>query len=129
MKKLIAKLQQKSAVIITDKHESWDVAITRSPNLLFEVVIPHAVLEWFVTAKNTASGKEIWSDWVDYYHTSRDKSDDLQSQMRDDIERFIEHLLTSELRIVESRKFFAERQKIEWNPNGRWEKLSLGIIK
>jgi hypothetical protein len=126
MENAVARLRKKAGVIVKDGDESWTVGVSRPPSLSFEIVVPHSVLEWFVTVKNAGNGKDIWNDWADYYaDTGTYSSSSLSSQLENDIERFIETLLTVNLRVVESKKYFAQRQRIEWNVNGQWEKLAL----
>ena len=108
-----------------EKNECWEIHILRPPGLVFEIMIPFTVLEWFVTAKDPAGGNEIWNDWMDYYPLNNESKDTLQSQMEEDIQIFVEHLFTCELRVIESKGFFARRHRIEWKSKAGWEKISL----
>src|SRR5262245_35693992 len=63
-----------------------------------EIVVPHAVLEWFVTVRD-AAGMERISDWMEHYATAGEDRSRLESEMRDDVCDFLRNVIESPTRI------------------------------
>jgi hypothetical protein len=66
MAKVVSQLREKFGLEVTDKNEPSQVGIQRG-EIVFEILIPHNCLEWYVTAKDKTSDKEIWSDWMEHF--------------------------------------------------------------
>jgi hypothetical protein len=120
MKDTIDRLRQKLGLAITEGNECWEIRVIRPENIAFEIVIPRTGHEWFVTAKAVETGKELWSDWMDYYGER-----EINLEMESDVEWFVERLLASTVRVVESKTFLGRRLKVEWRAGGDWERISL----
>jgi hypothetical protein len=126
MNDLITKLRQKSELRIAERSSCWEVRLTKSEGLVFEITVPKDVLEWFVTARQTPTGEDTWSDWMDYYSVNNETDAELASDMQRDIEQFVDRLNVSTFRILESRTLFGRRrQRLEWKSNGDWQRVSL----
>jgi hypothetical protein len=123
MRDLIARLRTKPGLEVVDQEQSWKICARKPDGLTVEVTVPHDVLEWFVTVLQTPTGKEVWSDWMDYYSAHDETETELRSDMSRHIEHFIERSLASTFRIVESRKFFGRRQRLEWQTDGDWRRV------
>ena len=121
MLKVASQLRERFGLEVTDKNAASQVYIQRG-EIAFEISIPHNCLEWFVTAKDKTSDKEIWSDWMEHYDGPVSA---LESERSEAITRFVERLLKSDVRMVYARWFFRRRLVPEWNSDGRWERLAL----
>jgi hypothetical protein len=63
------------------------------------VLIPRAVMEWWVEVNDKASGKKV-VDWCDYTGHDATPERALSEDMRTDVVRFIENVLARPLRVV-----------------------------
>lgn len=120
---LILQLKRTPGVTVEDQADCWRLSISKPADLIFEVIVPHDVLEWFVTVRR--EGAELWSDWMDYYAIDAHPSKDLDSAMANDIEYFVKTLASRTVRVVESRSFLSKRNNIQWLSEGTWRKMSL----
>lgn len=125
MQDFITRLRQKLTVEVIDRDQSWEIRTQKADGLLFEIVVPHGVLEWFVTARTVKDGREVWSDWIDYYSLAAETQQELRSEMEKDVERFIDRLLASKVRVVEAKTFLGQRHRVEWKTGENWKMLSL----
>ena len=125
MHDVIARLRTQPSLEVIDREHSWEIRAHKPEGLVFEITVPHSVLEWFVTARRTSPDQEVWNDWMDYYAVAGETETELRSAMARHIERFIDRLLAAKVRVVESRAFLRRRQRLEWRTAGEWEKISL----
>src|ERR1043166_8446520 len=93
MRDLIARLRTKPGLEVVDQEQSWKICARKPDGLTVEVTVPHDVLEWFVTVLQTPTGKEVWSDWMDYYSAH----DETETELRSDMSRHRSEEHTSEL--------------------------------
>jgi hypothetical protein len=123
MDDIIAKLKKLQNLDVVEKTEGWVIHLARPEGIMFEILILRNFLEWFASAKAEATGKKVWTDWMDYYSADGETEKKLRSQMKKDILRFVERLRLSTVRVVESKVFFRKRQRLEWKMDADWEKL------
>ena len=86
--------------------------IVRS-SISLSVLIPRAVLEWWVEVSDRANGAKI-EDWCDYAGYDATSGQALSEAMRTDVLSFVENAVARPLRIV------AGGQVLEWNVGGEW---------
>jgi hypothetical protein len=91
---LIDQLRHRSGVSVEEDASAWLVHIPKGAERC-EITIPKDVFEWFASVKDV-EGKEVWSDWMDYYDASPEV---LERQMKEDISSFIERVLRSDLKL------------------------------
>jgi hypothetical protein len=96
---LIQELRKRSDVGVADQQQSWLVIISKGPDYVCEVTVPHKVLEWFACVKDQREKKEVWSDWMDYSGYDDRPTEKLEGEMADDILAFVNRVLTSELKL------------------------------
>lgn len=125
MYEFAARLCRKPGLAIMDREQSWEIRILTSDDLVFEIIVPHEVLEWFVTARRVSTKQDVWSDWMDYYEITGKTEAVMRSEMERDIDQFTDRLLASTFRLVKSRSFLNRRQRLEWRTGGDWERVSL----
>lgn len=72
--------------------------LTIIPNEALKVVItiPHNLFEWFVDVFDIQNQK-IYSNWLDHYG---DTNENLKSEMKESVERFIQAITQYPLRVV-----------------------------
>jgi hypothetical protein len=93
MRELIASLRDVPGLRIEDRASAWALRLTHLPGFEFEVVVPHSVLEWFATARDTPTGREVWSDWMDYAGYGPKNTGQLTAEMANDVHWFLTTLL------------------------------------
>jgi len=125
MKEVIARLSKNPHLEVVDQAKAWVIRAAKPGGMVFEITVPHDVLEWFVTIKQAPAGRKIWSDWMDYYAVKGETEAELQADMARDIERFVEQLLAATVRIIESRMFFGRKKRLEWRTTGDWQRVSI----
>lgn len=121
MNNFVSQLCKKFGLEVMEKKEISELHIRRG-EVVFEILIPHDGLEWYVAAKDNTSEKEIWSDWMEHYGGT---PSELEYEMEAAITRFVERLLKSEVRMVKAWRFFRRRLVPEWYSDGHWERLTL----
>ena len=105
------------------------LVIRRADEILFEIVVPNDVLEWFTEAK--VNGEVVWSDWADYYDESRAS---LCDDMCRDIVCFARIVAKAPIRlnITESKKLISvkqvERRLLELFINNQWSEISIANL-
>jgi hypothetical protein len=77
------------------------------------LLIPRGVLEWWVEVNDMASGKKI-EDWCDYVGCAAGEEREVTQDMRTDVLRFIENVVSRPLRTA------ANGRILEWNVGGDW---------
>jgi hypothetical protein len=125
MQDVITQLRTNSLLKIKDGKQSWTIYICKPNDLICEIEVPHNVLGWFFTVKQSATGKQIYSDWCDYYSETQNE---MHASMSADIKRFIEQLLASNIRLVPKKKLFrvlGRSNRLEWEQNGKWQEVSM----
>jgi hypothetical protein len=88
------------------------VRIVRS-GFSLSVLIPRAVLEWWVEVNDKSSGKKI-EDWCDYSGYDETPERELSENMRAEVVRFIENALSRPLRVTENGR------TLEWHVGKGW---------
>src|SRR4051812_44383539 len=86
--------------------------IARS-NVALSILIPRGVLEWWVEASVPTSGTKI-EDCCDYAGYDASSARDMSEDMRTEVVRFIENVLSRPLR------FEKDRCTLEWHVCGDW---------
>jgi hypothetical protein len=127
---LIASLRESPGVGIEDQPSSWKLHIASPPNISVELVVPHSVLEWFVTVRDATTDAEVWSDWMDYQGYVRKAEENLEELRRDmhsDIQWFVTTLgRATDFRIVPQRVLgLLSSNRAEWYINGQWHRVQL----
>ena len=127
MRNLITRLRTKPGLEVVDQEQAWKICVRKPDGLIVEVTVPHDVLEWFATVLQAATGREVWSDWMDYYPVKGETvtETELRSDMARHVEHFVERSLASTFRVVDSRKFFGRRQHLEWRTDGDWKRVEI----
>jgi hypothetical protein len=87
------------------------------PALQVRVTVPVTALEWFVEASDRSSGARV-EDWCDYEGYDTSSNEQLDRDMADDVGKFLEQLLRSELRMA---KLGASKVVLEWKIGEVWE--------
>ena len=77
------------------------------------VLIPRAVLEWWVEVNDTSSGKKV-VDWCDYAGYDASTERELSENMRTDVLRFIENVVARPLRVVNNGRV------LQWHVGREW---------
>jgi hypothetical protein len=101
---------------VSTKGEAVILSVHRG-TLQVTVTVPVAVFEWAVEASDRSTGASI-EDWCDYEGYDRTRGEQLDQEMAADVEKFIDLLLRSELRLdVRDRS----RVALEWKVGDKWE--------
>jgi hypothetical protein len=129
MRELINRIAQASNARVEAGASSWTVRVPKRSDLVFEVVVPHDVLEWFISIRDPA-GRELWSDWMDYAGYIPSAVEDrsaLALEMERDIEWFVSTPIAAEdVRITRGRLMLVWRRSgAEWCIDGRWQPVSM----
>jgi len=108
---------------------SWTIRFAKPGALEVEVIVPHSVLEWFVTVRD-ASGAELWSDWMDYagyVARTEEQPEQMASAMAGDIECFVTTLAAADDFRVTSNRILGvlPRRTAEWRISGQWQAVAL----
>lgn len=119
MRDLIERLKHTFSIPVSEESEAWVLLVAKPEGLSFELVVPHDVLEWFVTARVAHSA--VWSDWADYYPVAGETAAQLKQDMAADMEWFVTTLLASPLRLPAPAT-------LEWQRDGHWQKISMCVI-
>ena len=115
---LVTRLGSIHSLEVVELADASTLVLHKAPGLVFEITVPVRVLEWFVSAKDS-QGKELWSDWADYYSLKSETREELQSEMASDIERFTAILATSEVR---------KTSVLEWKRDDVWCPIGLAAV-
>lgn len=100
---------------VSTKGEAVVLSVHRG-TLQVTVTVPVTVFEWSVEASDRSSGASI-EDWCDYEGYDRTPEGQPDLDMAADVEKFIDLLLRSELRLdVHDRSKVA----LEWKVGDRW---------
>ena len=91
--------------------------LVRRSTLEVVVTVPVTVREWFVEAKDTASGMRV-EDWCDYDGYDDSPTEQLERDMADDVSQFVQRLLTRDLRLV------VEQRSVQllWKVKDSWQR-------
>jgi len=79
------------------------------------VTVPRTVREWFVEATDVATGTRT-EDWCDYDGHDSLTTEQLDINMAEDVSRFVQQLLSSELKLESGR-----RAKLLWKISDSWK--------
>jgi len=125
MRDLIERLRQAAGVHVEDRAFDWLIRITSVPGFEFEVLVPYTVLEWDVTARNAATGAEVWHDWMDYTGYVPKEAENLPQlaeDMRTDVEWFLATLRrATDFRVRTERVLgILPQRAAEWLVDGEW---------
>jgi hypothetical protein len=121
MKTMLVRLCDATGLELVEQARSSILRIRRPPDLVFDVTVPHDVLEWFVDARDNSGS--IWSEWADYYPTDGETRGQLLVDMASDIERFVTVLMNSEVRVLHDP---AKADKgVELAVAGSWRRADL----
>jgi len=126
MHDLIDRLRSTPNLSVIEMANTWELHISKTEGLTFVIVIPHNVLEWFATARNSRG--KVWSDWADYYPINNETTETLRADMASDIESFVIALSTSSIRVTEKKALFKTKHCVDWKLNGNWQKISLSVV-
>jgi hypothetical protein len=83
------------------------------PGIALSILIPKAVLEWWVEVSDLANGVKV-EDWCDYAGYDASSAQTLAEDMRTDVLSFVENAVARPLRTV------ADGRILEWNVGGDW---------
>lgn len=99
-------------VILSEAPGHVELQIVRS-EISLSVLVPRAVLEWWVEVKDASNEKRI-ADWCDYAGYDATTKQELSEDMRNDVLRFVENILARPLRLVENGR------KLQWHVGRHW---------
>jgi hypothetical protein len=120
MSSLISHISEIPNVTIRGRSAADEAIVEKDGGLKFVVTIPHATLEWFVSA--SVDAKQVWSDWFDYYPIDNETDETLRAEMGDEVLRFVQTLAGSQVRLVANENK-VPGQAIEWRINDSWQKI------
>ncbi|TAG76470.1 MAG: hypothetical protein EAZ24_08750 [Burkholderiales bacterium] len=123
MRDLIARLGATPNLIVYERAASWELHLSKTEHLTIVVTIPHDTLEWFAIAR--ASGREVWTDWADYYATNGETTESLRAYMASDIEHFVHTLSRSEVRVTALSKPRKHKYLVEWKQHDAWRLICM----
>jgi hypothetical protein len=112
----LLELTLPDGVRVTTKGEVVELSLHRAA-LHVAVIVPVAVLEWYVEASNRTSGARV-EDWCDYEGYDSSTAEQLDRDMANDVGTFVARLLSSELRL-DARD--STGVALEWKVGERWE--------
>jgi hypothetical protein len=121
MKAMLARLRDENGVELVEKAEVSILRISKTAGIVFDVTIPHAVLEWFVDVRDSSGS--VWSEWADYYSVKNGTKGQLLLDMESDIERFVTVLLKSEVRVLHNPG--KAGKEVELAIKGSWRRADL----
>jgi len=121
MKTMLARLRDENGVELVEKAEGSILRISKPAEIVFDVTIPDAVLEWFVDVRDSSGS--VWSEWADYYPINKETKDQLLLNMESDIERFVTVLLKSEVRVLYNPA--KAGKEVELAIRGSWRRAEL----
>ena len=102
--KILADYSSNPNVTISKQRDATVLTLTKEPNLSIEVAVPENVLEWVVTVKDSKTGREILSDWMDHYSLKDETQEQLESERLEEIMSFLKAIVDSSLRLTELKK-------------------------
>jgi hypothetical protein len=108
----LSRFVDERGVTMSDTTGHVELKIVRS-EVLLSVLIPRAVLEWWVEVNDTSSGKKV-VDWCDYAGYDAAAEQELSEDMRTDVLRFVENILVRPLRLVD------DGRTLQWGVGGDW---------
>ena len=120
MKIMLVRLRDALGLELVEQVHAWILCIRKPAGLVFNVTVPHAVLEWFVDAHDDSGA--IWSEWADYYPINGETRE-LLTEMAFEIERFVTIMVNSEIRV--SHDEAKSKKGIELKVGGSWQSASL----
>ena len=100
---------------VSTKAQAVTLSLHRA-TLQVTVTVPVSVLEWTVEASDRSSGASV-EDWCDYEGYEQSTVEQLDINMAADVEKFIDLLLRSELRLDERDR---SRVTLEWKVGDAW---------
>jgi hypothetical protein len=121
MQTMLARLGDENGVEFVERAEVSILRISKPAGIVFDVTIPHAVLEWFVDVRDCSGS--VWSEWADYYPIKNETESELMTDMESDIERFVTVLLRSEVRVLCNPAKVGK--EVELEVNGSWKRAAL----
>ncbi len=100
---------------------SATVLTVKRNDCMVEITVPHEVLEWFVSAGQVESDRNV-QDWCDYTGYDSTSMDSLADDMADDLRAFICALLERPIRFASTKKLLRTRNTLEWLTSSGWER-------
>jgi hypothetical protein len=120
MRELVQHLHSTLGIAVVEQSSAWQLIVPKPDGLTFEISVPFAVLEWFVSARDSTG--ELWADWVDYYATNGETPEALKASMASDIERFVSVLAAVPVRRT------GRKSSIEWRRNEAWHQVAVSAV-
>jgi hypothetical protein len=96
IRRLIEDVRRRSDLGVVDEARSWRICITKGPDFICEVTVPHDILEWHASVRQRHDRKVIWSDWMDYSGYDDRPKEQLEVEMADDLLSFVDRVSTVE---------------------------------
>lgn len=121
MKIMLGRLSDSLGLELVEQVHAWILCIRKPAGLVFNVTVPHSVLEWFVDAHDDSGA--IWSEWVDYYPINGETREQLLTEMAFEIERFVAIMVNSEMRVLCDEA--KTKKSIELKVGSSWQSASL----
>jgi hypothetical protein len=109
----LQSLKQSSGVTVAKRGEALELCVVRG-DIRVTVTVPFNVREWFVDVVGPAMTAKI-DDWCDYDGYDDSSAESLDSDMANDVMKFVDRLLKRELRI-------ADGESLEWLVNNDWHR-------
>jgi hypothetical protein len=112
----LQSFDSREGVFLSRRDGALKATMTRH-NAGITITLPETALEWFVDVVDTQSGLRV-SDWQDYVGYGASYPEQLDREMAGDIARFLDSLLTRQLRCVPTRS--PDKCILEWLVEGVW---------
>jgi len=94
---VVARLSRRSDVLVETLNDAWLIRIPRDADFVCEITVPiDWCFEWFACVKPVGKNDHVWYDWMEHYGSS---DDDLDIEMAECIESFVERVTRSELKL------------------------------
>jgi hypothetical protein len=121
----LREFEGRPGVSVGPKGQALELTLVRD-DVEVRVLVPEAVLEWFVEAERPASGSKA-SDWCDYEGYDDTPVADLVQAMAEEVATFVNQLIERDLRYTDDKKRPAQGV-LEWLVNGQWHQaLPFGV--
>lgn len=124
----LGDLASRHALTVTQEGDGWLIDLPQRDSLTCQLSIGPEALDWYATVLDSADGRKVLTDWMDYLGYEKRPVEDLVRDKLRDLAWFIEAWLgATELRVTRVSKLMGlvNTTTVEWNHQNHWEPIQL----
>lgn len=127
MRDAVLNYAEANGLAVREQEHAFVVEVPKG-EIAFEVTVLKGddVLEWFIAARDVATGKEVYADYSPHYAINGESHEELVRELEEEVVTFLHALQTADVRVAQEPLFrifgkcFGTYKRLEFKADEGW---------